>query len=165
MLCEDLTGQLQWTAGLHFCLLLDAQGPPPLTRIVDMALSLSSGQQKAPASRAALERGVIPTQSLTCAPIKPMQKRETPAVQDAGATSPAPRTPYERHILANLAMHYPFDRRFGFLLAVGAFGWVFVALRACALAEAPFTVVPVELRDFGFGVTRGGFGAVFSWIT
>src|SRR5260221_603002 len=158
MLCEALKGQLQWTGGLPFCLLLDAQGPPPLTRIVDMALSLSSGQQKAPASRAALERVVIPTQSLhslTYAAIKPMQKRErTPAVQDAGATSPAPRTSYERHTLANLAMHYPFDRRFGFLLAVGAFGWVFVALRACALAEAPFTVVPVELRDFGFGVTR-----------
>ncbi len=34
MLCEDLTSQLQWTAGFQFCLLLDTQGPPPLTRIV-----------------------------------------------------------------------------------------------------------------------------------
>jgi len=37
MLCEDLTSQLQWTAGFHFCLLLDAEDPPPLTRNVRLS--------------------------------------------------------------------------------------------------------------------------------
>jgi hypothetical protein len=36
--------RLQWMAGFRLSCTLDALGPPPLKRIVDMAHSLSSGQ-------------------------------------------------------------------------------------------------------------------------